>query len=122
LEYPVVFVVDVESGRFPMNASGYGGLLPQPLLANALQLGAYQTTRESEARLFYTALTRAERYLYVTGCALLPNGLRRRRQSAFALRLTHDEITRDPAATPDGLRPAQPRPRVDEESYPTSFS
>jgi DNA helicase-2/ATP-dependent DNA helicase PcrA len=122
LEFPVVFVVDVEARRFPMDQSGYEGWLPAPVMQNALARGAYQTTHESEVRLFYTAVTRAERYLYVTGCDQLPNARRARRQSSFALRLVHPEISDDSVALPTGLVPHLPVPRIDETDMPTTFS
>ncbi|WP_250514377.1 ATP-dependent DNA helicase [Caballeronia sp. INDeC2] len=122
LEFPVVFVVDVVPGRFPGKRSNYSGLLPADLLASAIARGAYSNTREAEARLFYTALTRAERYLYVTGAASLPNGKRTNRQSEFAAALQDVELIVDPLQTPPELSRAAPRQREDESTLPTSFS
>jgi DNA helicase-2/ATP-dependent DNA helicase PcrA len=122
LEFPVVFVVDVEPGRFPSNSSAYSGLVPAQLLQGQLQNGAYQGTREAEARLFYTALTRAERYLYVSGARSLPGGRRQNRPSAFDLRLADQDLTRTVGDQPANLLPAVPRARVDEATLPTSFS
>lgn len=67
LEFPVVFLVDCQAGRFPGNNSKYAGLIPQELIQDAISRGAYIGSRASEARLFYTALTRAEAFLYITG-------------------------------------------------------
>ena len=50
LEYPVVFVVDVEANRFPGNKRKYTGRLPQHLISRALDRGAYQRTRDEEAQ------------------------------------------------------------------------
>ena len=36
-------------------------------MKNAIDRGAYGNRQEDEARLFYTAITRAERLLYLTG-------------------------------------------------------
>ncbi|RQV97091.1 ATP-dependent helicase [bacterium] len=121
LEFPVVFLVDVEAQRFPGNRRNYNGWLPDQLLQSAIGRGAYQSTPEEEARLFYTAVTRAERYLYVTGCANLPGGRRQRQPSRFSQRLLHDEIERVDGL-PEGLTHCQPFPRVDETIVPTSFS
>ena len=93
LEFPVVFVVDTEANRFPGTRRAYEGKLPRPLIENALRRGAYQRTREEEARLFYTALTRAERYLYVSGAAELPGLIRLAKRSPFAQRLHHSEMS-----------------------------
>jgi len=92
LEFPVVFVVDVEARRFPGDQRRYNGWLPAGVVGSALSRGAYQSTRAEEARLFYTAMTRAERFLYVTGCEQLPGASRRRQASPFAARLANDEI------------------------------
>jgi DNA helicase-2/ATP-dependent DNA helicase PcrA len=122
LEFPVVFVVDVEAGRFPTPMRGYQGWLPRAVVGAALARPAYQSSPAEEARLFYTAITRAERYLYVTGCARLPGGRNTRRPSPFAARLVHPEIDHDPAGLPAGLRVAPPGRRVDETVVPTTYS
>lgn len=122
LEYPVVFIVDVEANRFPATKRKYTGRLPERVISQALERGAYQSTPAEEARLFYTALTRAERYLYVTGAESLPGTVRAWKPSPFALRLEHAELVSEPDATLDGLRPYSKRPRIDELVMPTSFS
>lgn len=122
LEFPVVFVVDVEALRFPKKNSNYSGWLPPSLLQVPIGRGAYHTTRAEEARLFYTAMTRAERYLYVSGCENLPGGKRARQQSPFALRLAHTEITADPHGLPSGVSPHAERRRIDETIVPTTYS
>ncbi|WP_327362931.1 ATP-dependent helicase [Streptomyces sp. NBC_01296] len=126
LEFPVVFVVDVEHLRFPGRRHGYDGWMPAILIQQALDNGSYHSGNPDQARLFYTALTRAERYLYVTGSAQLPGGKRPARVSPFAARLTHPEIRRDllepgapPLVTPP---PATPRRRGDESVLPTTYS
>lgn len=122
LEFPVVFIVDMEAQRFPRNRSRYSGWVPNSLMAGAISRGAYQGTPEEEARLFYTAMTRAERYLYVTGSKAVPGSTGDRRRSAYALRVTGNEVSTDQTALPAGLQPAAPRRRVDENVVPTSFS
>lgn len=122
LEFPVVFIVDAEAQRFPKNNSQYSGWLPPALLQAPIGRGAYHTTRPEEARLFYTAMTRAERYLYVSGCQQLPGGKRQRAQSPFSLRLAHAEISNDPSAPPTGLSPHAPVRRIDETIVPTTYS
>lgn len=122
LEFPVVFVVDVEGERFPGRRHSYEGWLPMAVIQNALNRGAYQGTPEEEARLFYTAITRAERYLYVSGAENLPGGRKRRKPSQFTQRLVHPDITTDSAQLPTGLTPQARIPRIDETVIPTSFS
>ena len=67
LEFPCVFIVDVEARRFPRPRSSYDGWLPRGVMTPAINRGAYQSTHDEEIRLFYTAATRAETYLYVSG-------------------------------------------------------
>ena len=128
LEYPVVFVVDMERQRFPGRRSSYSGWLPAEMMDEATRppRRAYGNDQEQEARLFYTALTRAERYLYVTHATHLPGGVRERRESPFSGRLTNNAVLRDVPA-PDSLPPndlpeANPRRRVDETVLPTTYS
>ena len=123
-----MFVVDVEQQRFPGRADTYSGWLPREMLEQAINAPrrAYGNNREQEARLFYTALTRAERFLYVTHAAHLPGGRSARRQSPFSARLTDTAVLREvPAAgdlPPNDLPAAPPRRRVDESVLPTTFS
>ena len=123
LEFPCVFVVDVEPLRFPRRRSKYNGWLPLDVMANAIDRGAYQSTLDEEVRLFYTAATRAERYLYVSGAENLPQAKRAKKPSPFALQIaSHSAVTKDPFILPDGLRQAPRRRRLDDTDYPTSFT
>ncbi|MFH8739483.1 ATP-dependent helicase [Streptomyces sp. NPDC017964] len=126
LEFPVVFVVDVEGGRFPGKRRPYDGWIPSSLVQRAINNGSYQTDQPDQARLFYTAITRAERFLYVTGSEWLPGGKRATKVSAYAAMLTHDEIRRDlldPSAPPRVVpAPAIPTRRGDESVLPTTYS
>ena len=123
LEFPCVFIVDVEALRFPGRMSGYEGWLPDGVMDNAVNRGAYRSTPEGETRLFYTATTRAERYLYVTGAANLPQAKRGRRPSPYAQQISsHPAVNQDPNILPNGLVKSQPRRRIDDADYPTSFS
>lgn len=122
LEYPVVFVVDVENQRFPKKRRAYSGWIPNEVIQSALDRGAYQSNDDEQARLFYTAITRAETYLFVTGAERLPGGASRRIRSRYANRLTHDDISTDPTGIPEGLVQTDPQRRIDETTLPTSFS
>lgn len=123
LEFPCVFVVDAEARRFPKNRSRYLGWLPAGVMIAAINRGAYQSTPEEETRLFYTAITRAERYLYVTGAERLPDAKRTGKLSPFALDLVnHRAVSQDPEELPIGLIQTVPMRRIEESEYPTSFS
>jgi DNA helicase-2/ATP-dependent DNA helicase PcrA len=123
LEFPCVFVVDAEAHRFPKRRNRYSGWLPPGVMTLAITRGAYQSTPDEEIRLFYTAATRAERYLYVSGAESLPLAKRPARQSPYALRLaTHPAVAQDLAGLPNGLVQTAPRRRVEDADYPTSFT
>lgn len=121
LEFPVVFVVDCQAGRFPGKNSNYRGLIPEPLVRTAIERGAYVGTREAEARLFYTALTRAEGFLYVSGAAKLPGGKRANKASPFSLRMADVELVPAINVATD-LPIAKAHARIDETILPTSFT
>ncbi|MDR2613006.1 MAG: ATP-dependent helicase [Deltaproteobacteria bacterium] len=124
LSRPCVFVPDVEQLRFPVRKGGYTGLLPREALATALKRGAYRVTLDKEARLFYTALTLAERYLYVTAAERLPRARRPAFRSRFFTRvrnLADWDGPKDPGRLPAGIRPAPPSRRLDEAARPASF-
>lgn len=125
LEFPVVFIVDIVQQRFPGKKSNYSGLLPLNLIQNPLSRGLYQSNNAGEARLFYTALTRAERFLYITGSSTQPGLQRPKKPSPFKLRiqeLNNPSIVSDATHLPDNIETAEPRMRIDEESMPTSFT
>ena len=113
------------------NASTYAtyqhimSLLPTNLIQDALSRGLYQSNNAGEARLFYTALTRSERFLYVTGSAIHEGLARAKRPSPYKLRLTnlnHSGITTDETILPENVERIEPKARIDEESMPTSFT
>lgn len=121
LEYPVVFIVDVVNRRFPSDRSTYSGWLPAALMAPPINRGAYCTTRQDEARLFYTAMTRAERFLYITGAAQQPDTKTLKRPSDFKRRIDNLGISSDPVL-PEGIEYIEQKRRVDETILPTSYS
>ena len=120
LEYPVVFVVDLVNQRFPGKKGQYNGILPEELMENAIARGAYGNRTEDEARLFYTAITRAERLLYLTGSEIHPKLKTKKKKSVFTAELKHIDMRRD--ITLDNLASKiEPVPRFDNE-LPTDFS
>ncbi|WP_346862439.1 ATP-dependent DNA helicase [uncultured Draconibacterium sp.] len=125
LEFPIVFVVDILQQRFPGRRSNYNGWLPTTLIQDTLARGMYQNNNAGEARLFYTAMTRAERFLYLTGSSIQPGLMNPKRPSPFKLRIANlnfESIITDSGLLPEGLETAEQRMRIDEESMPTSFT
>jgi DNA helicase-2/ATP-dependent DNA helicase PcrA len=122
LEYPVVFIVDAVNQRFPGNASSYQGWLPKEIIDDIAARGVYVNDIYGEARLFYTAITRAERFLYVTGSQNHPGLITAKKPSRFKLRLNHAQITTDPADLPGDIEKVEGRRRIEDNSMPTSFT
>ena len=121
LEYPVVFVVDLVNQRFPSKKGQYGGILPEELMGNAIDRGAYGNRLEDEARLFYTPITRAERLLYLTGSEIHPRLKNKKKPSVFTAELNYPDMRKD--MTIDELADKiEPIPRFDDNELPTDFS
>ncbi|WP_234573059.1 ATP-dependent helicase [Rhodohalobacter sp. 614A] len=123
LEFPVTFIVDMEQARFPGPVDRtYKKWLPEELMANAFTSGRYANTLENDIRLFYTAVTRSERYLYLSGCKSLPTGTKVWKRSNFMNEFIYDEIEENSEELPPNLSEAEPKSRVDDSIKPTSFT
>lgn len=121
LEFPVVFVVDLVAQRFPGRNSSYSGALPQNLMIQAMNRGAYGNRVDDEARLFYTAITRAERLLYLSGSSIQPGLKNAKKRSTFIVNLTHSQLRED-TVLDDLAEKIEPQPRFDDNELPTDFS
>lgn len=121
LEYPVVFVVDLIAGRFPHRNEVYKGKLPQELMRDAMNRGAYGTRLEDEARLFYTAITRAERCLYLSGSTNHADLKRPAKRSPFIADFKSSQLREDKELNQLAEK-AEPQPRFDESDFPTDYS
>lgn len=64
LEYEVVFVISLTSDRFPTKNRKDVIMLPEELISETLPTGDEHI--QEERRLFYVAITRAKKYLYIT--------------------------------------------------------
>jgi DNA helicase-2/ATP-dependent DNA helicase PcrA len=82
LEFPVVFLVHLVQGRFPVHKRRDALELPTELVKDALPEGDFHT--REERRLFYVGMTRARRELFLTS-ARDYGGTRERKVSQFVL-------------------------------------
>ena len=121
LEFPVVFVADLVSQRFPGKEEYYRGILPIELMADAVERGAYGNRKEDEARLFYTAITRAERVLYLSGSSIHPGLKRAKKRSQFIINLTHPNMREDKNFDDLDVK-MTPSQRFDDSDFPTDYS
>jgi DNA helicase-2/ATP-dependent DNA helicase PcrA len=121
MQWPAVFVPCLRQNRFPSRRQGGRSvwhLIPEDCVANA---DGYKGTVEDERRLFYVALTRAERYLLCTW-APIPDNKQQRRVSQFFREFTADEhvLTIPP---PVKARPVAPvRARRQDVTLGLTFS
>ncbi|MHA1369701.1 MAG: ATP-dependent DNA helicase [Promethearchaeota archaeon] len=80
LEFDTIFIPYLEKGIFPNTKAPDPWLVDETLFPSE----QYAQTEENERRLFYVALTRAERNLYLTACQDV-HKKRRKRPSPFIL-------------------------------------
>lgn len=118
LQFPVVFLPNLVSGRFPSSAPPRAWYIP----ANLFDITRYEGTIEDERRLFYVAVTRSEKFLFLSGCEHIPRLQRIKNPSIF-----FDEFPTDYALTEPIDDPTK-RERLDLSKveslkvFPTSYS
>lgn len=121
MQWPVVFVPCLRNNRFPSRRQGGRSvwhIIPETIVRNA---DRYKGTVEDERRLFYVALTRAERHLFCSW-ASIPSNQQQRRVSPFFRELTGSEyvLTKEPKTS----APARitPKPRKEDLTLALTFS
>jgi DNA helicase-2/ATP-dependent DNA helicase PcrA len=92
LEFPVVFLVNLVQGKFPVQKRRDRLELPAELIRDLLPAGDFHT--QEERRLFYVGMTRARRELFLTS-ARDYGGTRERKVSQFVLEAL--DLARDAA-------------------------
>jgi DNA helicase-2/ATP-dependent DNA helicase PcrA len=120
MQWPAVFVPALRNNRFP--SKRHGGvsvwhIIPETSVPNA---DRYKGTVEDERRLFYVAVTRAERYLFCSWSPVPGNRLYNK-VSPFFSEITASEyvLGADPATLP---APCAPRPRHADQTLALTFS
>ncbi len=81
LEFPVVFLVNLVSQRFPTRQRQEQIPIPQALIKEILPSGDYHL--QEERRLFYVGMTRAKDHLFLTAANFYGEGKRDRKLSPF---------------------------------------
>lgn len=121
MQWPAVFVPCLRKNRFPIRSSG-GINLFHVIPIEAVPNGArYRGGRSEETRLFYVAVTRAQKYLYLTWAPIASNQQARARSDFFRDAAASDwMLTADPGL-PDVPRLA-PTPKVETPAITISFS
>jgi DNA helicase-2/ATP-dependent DNA helicase PcrA len=120
MQWPAVFVPCLRNNRFPAKRHGGLGLfhvIPDTAVSSP---DRYRGTVEDETRLFYVAVTRAQKYLFASFSPVASNRLFRSR-SQFFDHCTRQQwfLTRDPGVSGSTL---EPHPKRDLPNVTLSFS
>lgn len=120
MQWPAVFVPCLRANRFPSRRKGGRSIwhiIDEKAVSNA---DRYKGTVEDERRLFYVALTRAEKYLFCSWGPIAENQ-QQRRVSEFFTALTGTELVlgKDPMRSYPKLKPT---PRTEDTALPLTFS
>jgi len=90
LEFPVVFLVNLVSQRFPSLERREQIPIPESIIKEVLPVGDYHL--EEERRLFYVGMTRARELLYLTGADYYGEGKREKNLSPFIYEALGDDL------------------------------
>ncbi|MBI1863430.1 ATP-dependent helicase [Candidatus Microgenomates bacterium] len=90
LEFPVVFLVNLSTDRFPTRARREVIPIPAELIKEVLPQGDYHI--EEERRLFYVAMTRAKDNLFLSTSRYYGEGKRIKKVSPFVYEALGDEL------------------------------
>ncbi|PIU02272.1 hypothetical protein COT66_01030 [Candidatus Shapirobacteria bacterium CG09_land_8_20_14_0_10_49_15] len=90
LEFPVVFLVNLVSGRFPTRERQEQIPIPDELIKEILPEGDYHL--QEERRLFYVGLTRARNRLWLTAADYYGEGRRKIKLSPFVAETLGEKI------------------------------
>lgn len=100
LEFPIVFLVNMVSARFPTIERRETIPIPEALIKEELPEGDYHL--EEERRLCYVGMTRAKDDLYFTGANYYGEGKREKKLSPFVHEVIGEKIP-SPEAAPSQL-------------------
>ncbi|MCL4382861.1 ATP-dependent helicase [Patescibacteria group bacterium] len=90
LEFPVLFLVNLVSQRFPSTGRREQIPIPDDLVKEILPVGDYHL--EEERRLFYVGMTRAKDMLFLTAADYYGEGRREKKLSPFIFESLGDDV------------------------------
>ena len=120
LEYPVVFVPGLNKNYLPSQRFG-GKSVWHYIDKNLIQdQHRYETSLEDERRLFYVAITRSKKFLFLTRA---PDGRNEQNESQFSIDIKHSPYVFSAIdRNYDDREFEEPRPRSDKENISLNFS
>ncbi|MGZ4852969.1 MAG: ATP-dependent helicase [Halobacteriota archaeon] len=94
-EFPIVFIVDAATNRFPLRYQAKPFYVPNDL-SKGMKTGDDEKAlyEQEERRLFYVAMTRAEQKLYITFAELYGQNVRKTKPSKFLEELDFEQNPR----------------------------
>ena len=96
LEFPVVFLINLVSQRFPSRNRKDTIPMPQELIKEDLSdLDEREENLQEERRLFYVGATRAKEKLYLTAANYYANGKRKKKGSIFLSEIMNRDVSDD---------------------------
>lgn len=98
LEFPVVFLVNLVSARFPSQQRREQIPIPEPLIKEILPVGDYH--EQEERRLFYVGMTRACDRLYLTAADYYGEAKREKKLSQFVIEALGKKAIEKPSYQP----------------------
>jgi DNA helicase-2/ATP-dependent DNA helicase PcrA len=121
MQWPAVFVPALRRNRFPMRRMG-GLNVFHVLPAESVPNGdRYRGGTSEETRLFYVAVTRAQKYLYLTWAPIVSNAQARNRSDFFRDASATDWVLKADPGLPDIAR-ITPTPKFETPAITISFS
>ena len=116
LEYPVVFIPDLATGRFPSRRRNHK---PDIYLTN-IERSRFTSGDLGERRLFYVGVTRSEKFLFLT--MALDIYKKPPKPSVYFDEYTHDILLIENIPDPTEREYIEPTPKTILEIIPTSFT
>lgn len=101
LEFPVVFLVNLVSARFPTIERKEKIPIPDALIKEELPEGDYHA--QEERRLCYVGMTRAKDYLFFTGANYYGEGKREKKLSPFVYEVIGEQSVISPQLQPQQM-------------------
>jgi DNA helicase-2/ATP-dependent DNA helicase PcrA len=121
LQWPAVFIPYLRQGRFPMRGMGGTQVFPHIIAPEAVVNGErYKGGIADETRLFYVAVTRAQKYLYVSYAPGEKRG--QNKASDFYLHCTSSSWMSTSDEGLPGIRRLDPTPKLEKPNIAISFS
>ena len=120
LQFPVVFIPDVCAGRFPSRMRNRRPVTYIP--EDVFDGQRYCSGDEGERRLFYVALTRSEKYLFLTSAREGVYSERSASPSGYFRDIIHPDVLEEDCPDPTPRARGVPRPPANLEVFPTSYS